>query len=44
MHLLSNLMKGKYAALKRTAEDRTEWQKLLRTGSHIHLLLSRLLE
>jgi len=34
MHLLSDLMKGKYAALKRTAEDRKEWQKLLRTGSH----------
>jgi len=30
MHLLSELMKGKYVALKRTAEDRKEWQKLLR--------------
>ena len=30
MHLLSNLMKGRYVALKRTAEDRKEWQKLLR--------------
>jgi len=30
MHLLSDLMKGKYVALKRTAEDRKEWQKLLR--------------
>jgi len=34
MHLLSDLMKGKYMALKRTAEDRKEWQKLLRVGSH----------
>ena len=34
MHLLSELMKGKYVALKRTAEDRKEWQKLLRAGSH----------
>jgi len=35
MHLLSNLMKGKYVALKRTvAEDRKEWWKLLRAGSH----------
>jgi len=34
MHLLSNLMKGKYAALKRTVEDRKEWQKLIRAGSH----------
>jgi len=25
MHLLSDLMKGKYVALKRTAEDREEW-------------------
>jgi len=33
-HLLSDLMKGKYVALKRTAEDRKEWQKLLRAGSH----------
>jgi len=29
MHLLSNLMKGKYVTLKRTAEDRNEWQKSL---------------
>ena len=28
MHLLSDLMKGKYVALKRTAEDRKEGQKL----------------
>ena len=34
MHLMSDLMKGKYVALKRTAEDRREWQKLLRAGSH----------
>jgi len=34
MHLLSNLMKGKYVALKRTADDRKECQKLLRAGSH----------
>ena len=35
MHLLSDLMKGKYVALKRTAaEDRKEWWKLLRAGSH----------
>jgi len=28
-------MKGKkYVALKRIAEDRKEWQKLLRAGSH----------
>jgi len=33
MHLLSDLMKGKYVALKRMAEDRKEWQKLLRGGS-----------
>jgi len=46
MHLLSDLIKGKYVALKRTAEDRKEWQRLIRTGSHtvIYLLLSRLLE
>ena len=30
MHLLSDLIKGKNVALKRTAEDRKEWQKLLR--------------
>jgi len=40
MHLLSDLMTGKYVAPKRTAEDRKEWQKL----KIIHLLLSRLLE
>jgi len=34
MHLLSNLMKGKYVAIKRTAEDWREWQRLLRAGSH----------
>jgi len=33
MHLLSDLMKGKYVAVKRTAEDRKDWQKL-RAGSH----------
>jgi len=38
-------MKGKHMALKRIAEDRKQWQKLKRAGSHvIHLLLSRLLE
>jgi len=42
MHLLSDLMKGKYVALKRIAEDRKEWQKLKR-AEVIHLLLSRLL-
>jgi len=30
MHLLSDLMKGKYAAIKRTAENRKGWQILLR--------------
>jgi len=34
MHLLSDLMKGKYVAFKRTAEDRKELQKLVRAGSH----------
>jgi len=34
MHLLSNLMKGNYVALKRTAKDRKNWQKLLKAGSH----------
>jgi len=33
MHLLSDLMTGKYVALRRTAEDRKEWQKLLRAAS-----------
>jgi len=35
MHLLSDLMKRKYVTLNRTAEDRREWQRLLRAGSHI---------
>jgi len=34
MHLLSDLMQGKYVQLKRTAEDGKEQQKLLRAGSH----------
>jgi len=34
MHLLMDLMKGKYVALKTTDKDRKEWQKLLSTGSH----------
>jgi len=34
MHLLRDLTKGKYVALKRTAEDGKERQKLLRAGSH----------
>jgi len=34
MLLLSDLMKGKYVAFKRTAKDRKEWQKLIRAGSH----------
>jgi len=36
MHQLSDLTKEKYqyVALKRTAEDMKEWQKLLRAGSH----------
>ena len=34
MHLLIDLMKEKYVALKITAEDRKEWQTLLRAGSH----------
>ena len=34
MHLLSDLMKGNYVALERTAEDRKEWQKLIRAGNH----------
>jgi len=33
MHLLSDLTKGKYVALKMTGEDRKEWQKLIRAGS-----------
>jgi len=35
MHLVSNVKKGKYVALKRAAEDWKEWQKLLRTRSHM---------
>jgi len=35
MHLLSDLMKAKYVALKRTAEDRKEWQELLKAGNHM---------
>jgi len=31
MHLLSDLMKARYVALKRTAEDRKEWQKLFKS-------------
>jgi len=34
MHLLCDPMKGKYVTLKRTVEDRKEWQKLLTAGSH----------
>jgi len=34
VHLLSDLMKGKYVALRIRAEDRKERQKLLRAGSH----------
>jgi len=34
LHLLSDLMKGKSVALRRTAEDRKEWQKLKKAGSH----------
>ena len=35
MHLLSDLMNGKYVALKRAAEDyRKDWQKLFTAGSH----------
>ena len=34
IHLLNDLMNGKDVALKRTAEDRKEWQKLIRAGSH----------
>jgi len=34
MHVLSDLMKGKYVTPKRTAEDRKEWQTPLRPGSH----------
>jgi len=34
MHLLSNLMKGKYVALKKIAEDGKQFQKLKRAGSH----------
>ena len=34
MHLLNDLMEGMYVALKRTAEDRKEWHKLKRAGTH----------
>jgi len=34
MHLLSDLMKGKYVALERTTEERKEWQRLIRAASH----------
>jgi len=34
MHLLSDLMKGKYVALKRIAEDRKEWRNLKRVEIH----------
>ena len=44
LHLLRDLVKGKYLTLKRIAKDRKEWQKLKRAGSYIHLLLSRLLK
>jgi len=33
MQLLSDMIKGNYVALKRTTEDRKEWQKLLQ-GKH----------
>jgi len=33
-NLLSDLMKGKYVALKRIAENRKKWQQLLTAGSH----------
>jgi len=31
MHLLSKVVKGKYVVLKRTDEDRKDWQKLLKS-------------
>jgi len=34
MHLLSDVMKEKYVAVKRMAEDRKDWKKLLRARSH----------
>jgi len=40
--MVSDLIEGKYVVQKRTAEDRREWQRLLKAGSH-NLLLSRLL-
>jgi len=43
MHLLSGLMKAKYVALKITAEDRKEWKKLLRAGSHTSAGMMQLL-
>jgi len=33
MHLLSDLMKGKYVAFKRTAEDRRVPEIMLRAGT-----------
>jgi len=36
MHLLSNVMKGKHVAIKRTTKHRKVWQKLLKAGSHTH--------
>jgi len=32
VYLLSDLMKVKYVALRRAAEDRKQWQKLIRAG------------
>jgi len=34
IHRLSDLMKGKYVALKKIPEDRKQWQKLKRVRSH----------
>ena len=34
MHLLNDLMKGMYVALKRTSKDRKEWHELKRSGTH----------
>jgi len=34
IHLLSDLMNGRYVALKRIAEDRKDGPKLIRAGSH----------
>jgi len=38
IHLLCDLMKGKYVVFKRTDEDRKDWQRLLRAGSYNLLL------